>query len=306
MRFGISIPQSVAGGGFDPSALRDYLARAEQLGFDSAWTMEQVFGTVPHLEPVATLSYAAACTQRLRLGCAVFVTPLRNPVHLAKSLSTLDQLSRGRLDVGIGTGGRSREFAAFGVDPHTYVARFAEGLRVMKALWTQERVHLDGRFWQLDGAAMEPKPVQRPHPPIWFGAGAPASLHRAVRLGDGYIGAGSSTTAQFAENVRILREALAKQGRDPATFPIAKRVYVAVDDDTDRARRAIAAELDRYYGYGGRHGLAPVAVAGTPDECVAGLRAVVAAGAGMILLNPLVDHAAQLERLAAEVIPRLT
>ncbi|MEN3308003.1 MAG: hypothetical protein V7603_4205 [Micromonosporaceae bacterium] len=305
MRFGISIPQSVADGAFDPAGLRDYLARAEQLGFESAWTMEQVIGSIPHLEPVATLTYAAACTQRLRLGCAVFVSPLHNPLHLAKSLSTLDQLSRGRLDVGIATGGRTRMFAAFGVDPATFVARFTEGLRVMKALWTQPRVDIDGRFWQLDRVAMEPKPFQKPYPPIWFGAGAPASLRRAVRLGDRFFGAGSSTTAQFAEHVRVVRAALEEHGRDPASFPIAKRVYVAVDDDPDRARNRMADALDRYYGYRGRLGLAPVAVAGTPDGCVVGLRDVVAAGAGMILLNPLFDQRGQMERLAAEVIPRL-
>jgi probable F420-dependent oxidoreductase len=305
MRIGISIPQVVEDGGFDPAALRDYLARAEQLGFQSAWTLEQVIGTIPHLEPLSTLTYAAACTQRIRLGCAVLVTPLHNPVHLAKRLGTLDQLSRGRLDVGIGTGGRSRMFTAFEVDPDSYVARFTEGLRVMKALWTQPRVDFDGRFWRLAGAAMEPKPLQKPHPPIWIGAGAPAALRRAVRLGDGYIGAGSSTTEQFAANVRVLRESLAERGRDPDSFPVAKRVYVAVDDDPARARARMSDALDRFYGYGGRTGLIDVAVTGPPDACVAGLREVVAAGAGMILLNPLFDDAAQMERLAAEVIPHL-
>jgi probable F420-dependent oxidoreductase len=305
MRFGISIPQTVGDGAFDPGAFRDYLTRAEQLGFESAWTLEQIIGSVPQLEPLAALTYAAACTERIRLGCAVLVTPLHNPVHLAKRLSTLDQLSRGRLDIGVGTGGPHRMFAAFEVDPDTYVARFTEGLRLMKALWTQPRVTVAGRFWQLDGAAMEPKPYQKPYPPIWFGAGAPASLRRAARLGDGYLGAGSATTEQFAGYVRLIRAALAELGRDPDTFPIAKRVYVAVDDDPARARQRMSDALDRYYGYSGRAGLVSVAVTGPPDECVAGLREVVAAGAGTILLNPLFDDAAQLERLAAEVIPRI-
>ena len=108
MQFAISIPQHVADGAFDPGAMRGYLARAEELGFAGAWTQEQVLGTIPHLGPVETLTYAAACTGRIRLGCAVFITSLYSPVHLAKSLSTLDQLSLGRLEVGIGTGGRVR------------------------------------------------------------------------------------------------------------------------------------------------------------------------------------------------------
>src|SRR6266498_2425530 len=126
VRFAISIPQSVADGAFDPVGLHRYLTRAEVLGFESAWTHEQVVGTIPHMSSMEIMTYAAACTQRLRLGCAVFVTPLHNPVHLAKSLATLDQLSRGRIEVGVATGGRVRPFSAFGVDPDGLVARFTE------------------------------------------------------------------------------------------------------------------------------------------------------------------------------------
>src|SRR6266850_2523505 len=140
--------------------------------------------SIPQLQ---TLSYAAACTERIRLGCVVFVTPLHSPVHLAKDLSTLDQLSRGRIEIGVGTGGRQRMFSAFRVDPASLVARFNEGLRLMKALWTEPRVNFDGRFWQLKDAAMEPKPFQKPHPPIWFGASHPDALRRAVTHGNGFL-----------------------------------------------------------------------------------------------------------------------
>jgi probable F420-dependent oxidoreductase len=305
MRFAISIPQKVPDGTFDPIRLRDYLARAEELGFDSAWTGEQVIGSMPFLGPIETLTYAAACTQRLRLGCAALVSPLHNPVHLAKHVSTLDQLSHGRLDIGLTTGGRFRMFSAFDVDPASFVTRFTEGLGLMKALWTQDRVDFDGRFWQLRDAAMEPKPWQKPHPPIWFGATHPNALRRAVRLGNGFFGSGIATNAEFAEQVRSSREALEEHQRDPATFAIAKRVYIAVDDNADRARTRIADALDEFYGYFGLTGLAPVAVAGTPDDCLAGLHEVAEAGAQMILLNPLFDDLEQMERLATEVIPKL-
>jgi probable F420-dependent oxidoreductase len=305
VRFAISIPQQVADGTFDPAAMRAYLTRAEELGFASAWTQEQVIGTLPLLGPVETLSYAAACTERLRLGCAVLVTTLHGPVHLAKSLSTLDQLSRGRLEVGIGTGGR-RMFSAFGVDPESFVARFSEGLRLMRALWTEPQVDFDGRFWQLAGAAMEPKPFQKPGPPVWFGGSHPAALRRAVNHGDGFFGAGSVTTAQFAGQVQTVREELAAQGRDPAGFPIAKRVYIAVDDDAKRAREGMTAALSRVYAFLGTADLTPVSVWGPPDACARGLREVANAGARMILLNPLFDEARQMERLAAEVMPQVT
>jgi probable F420-dependent oxidoreductase len=294
----------VADGSFDPAAMRAYLARAEELGFESGWTQEQVLGTIPHLGPVETLTYAAACTERLRLGCAVFITTLHSPVHLAKSLSTLDQLSRGRLEVGVGTGGR-RMFSAFGVDPETFVSRFTEGLALMRALWTEPQVTFRGRFWQLDDAAMEPKPFQKPAPPVWFGANQPPALRRAVRLGDGFFGAGSTTTERFAGQVQIVRDELAQRAADPAGFPIAKRVYIAVDDDAERGRERMGEALGRLYGYFGLRDMTPVAVYGPPAACAAGLREVAAAGAGMILLNPLFDDAEQMERLAAEVVPQL-
>jgi probable F420-dependent oxidoreductase len=303
MRFAISIPQFVEGGAFDPDWMRAHLARAEELGFDSAWTQEQVLGVVPALSPMEAMTFAAACTERMRLGCVVFVTPLHNPVHLAKSLSSLDQLSRGRLDVGIGTGGGQRPFAAFGVDPHTFVGRFTEGLRLMKALWTEPRVTFEGRFWQLENAAMEPKPVQRPHPPIWFGANHPAALRRTARLADGFFGAGSTTTARFAEQVPLLRQELVEAGRDPATFPIAKRVYIAVDDDAERARRRMAEGLDFLYGQFGLRDTIAVAVTGPPAACVEGVRAVTDAGAELVLFTTLFDADEQMERLATEVVP---
>ncbi|HZB32064.1 MAG TPA: LLM class flavin-dependent oxidoreductase [Streptosporangiaceae bacterium] len=303
MRWSICIPQFVDGGAFDPVAFRDFLARAQAAGFESAWTVEQVLGPAPVLGPIETMTYAAACVDRMRLGCAVLVTSVHNPVHLAKSLSTLDQVSGGRLDVGIGTGGRSRMFSAFEVDPDDgLITRFTEGLRLMKALWTEPKVDFAGRFWRLEGAAMEPKPVQKPHPPVWFGGRAPAALRRAVRHGDGFIGGGSATTEDFAGQVAIVRRELDEQRRDPGGFGIAKRVYITVDDDAARARQQMAAGLVALYGDAGRR-LESAAVAGTPADCVRGLRAVADAGAEMILVHPLTDLAVQLERLVAEVIP---
>ncbi|MQA03933.1 MAG: LLM class flavin-dependent oxidoreductase [Streptosporangiales bacterium] len=304
MRFGISIPQLTTTNAFDPVAFRTYLTRAEELGFDSAWTMEQVLGATPFLAANEVLSHAAAVTERLRLGCVVYVAALHNPVHLAKTLSTLDQLSRGRLEAGLGVGAPRVQYSAYEVDPGTRVARLTEGLRLMKALWTQERVTFDGRFWQLDDAGMEPKPFQQPHPPVWFGASHPDALRRTARLADGFFGAGSSTTDQFVEQVPVVRRHLAEFDRDPAEFRIAKRVYIAVDDDADRARQRMDDALVAVYGEFGKR-LSPVAVVGPPDICVRELERVREAGAELILVNPLFDYAEQLERLAADVLPRL-
>jgi len=304
MQFAISIPQYARESRFDDDAFRAYLRRIEELGlFESAWAQEDVIGAAGSLAPLPTLTYAAACTERLRLGCAVFVLPLHNPLHLAKAISSLDCLSHDRVEVGVATGGRGRPFGAFGVDGDRPVARFNEALALMKVCWTEREINFDGRLWKLQGASMEPKPVQKPHPPVWFGGSAPAGMRRAVRHGNGFMGAGSQTTAQFAEQVKVVRAELSAQGRNPDTFRIGKRVYVHVEDDAARGRRRLEDALTRHYGRGG---WSEHILAGPAHACTAGIRAVAQAGAELILLNPLLEDAQQLERLAAEVIPALS
>jgi alkanesulfonate monooxygenase SsuD/methylene tetrahydromethanopterin reductase-like flavin-dependent oxidoreductase (luciferase family) len=307
VRFSISIPQRDTDG-FDGVGVRSYLRRAEELGFEGGWVMEQPIGPTPMIAPLELLAYAAACTTRLRLGVGVMVSSLHDPLQLAAAATAVDRLSYGRLDLGVAPGGGTRKFAAFGVAPETFVGYFTEGLELMKAAWSDApRITFAGRFRQVDDLPIQPKPVQRPHPPIWFGANAPAALARAVRLGDAFLGAGSSTTERFATAVRVLRQKLDEHGRDAAEFPIGKRVYLMVDDDSARARERVLAGLHQIYG--GMAGIDAVPVSGTPAEVAQGLRDVVEAGAQMILCNPVGDTVAedreQMERLAAEVLPQL-
>ena len=137
---------------------------------------------------------------------------------------------------------------------------------------------------------------------MWIGGSHRNALRRAVRIGHGFFGAGNRTTEVFAQQVQIIRRRLAERGRDSASFPIAKRVYIAVEDDAGVAQRRIATALEHLYG---TTGLEAVAVAGRPDTCIQGVSEVSEAGAGRILLNPLYDDAEQMERLAAEVVPAL-
>jgi alkanesulfonate monooxygenase SsuD/methylene tetrahydromethanopterin reductase-like flavin-dependent oxidoreductase (luciferase family) len=310
VRFSISIHQLDPGGvgGLAAAGMRDYLTRADELGFEGGWVLEQVVGEAPLLAPLELLAYAAACTDRLRLGVAVLVSSLHDPLQLASSVTAVDRLSHGRLDVGVAPGGGFRQFAAFGVDKATYISSFTEGLELMKAAWSdQPRVTFQGRFRQVDDLPIQPKPMQRPHPPIWFGGQAPKALARAVRHGDAFMGAGSSSTAKFGEAVKTVRHELVEQGKDPAHYRIGKRVYLMIDDDRARARERVHAGLHRIYG--AMPGVEAVPVSGTVDDVAAGLREVIDAGAEMILLNPvgrdLAEDREQMERLAAEVIPQL-
>src|SRR5258708_13934506 len=139
MRFAIAIPQFYADGEFDAEAFGAYLARAEELGFHSAWAQEQTLGSWPQLSPLEAMTFAAACTDRLRLGCVVFVSTLHNPVHLAKAIASLDQLSRGRIEVGVGSGGPVPPFAPLGPEPGPELARVTQGGALLNARWTRGR-----------------------------------------------------------------------------------------------------------------------------------------------------------------------
>jgi alkanesulfonate monooxygenase SsuD/methylene tetrahydromethanopterin reductase-like flavin-dependent oxidoreductase (luciferase family) len=307
MRFSISIPQfdvDIA----DGAALREYLRRAEELGFEGGWTLEQTIGPGPLIAPMELLAYAAACTDTLRLGVAVLITSLHDPLQLASIATAVDRLSNGRLDLGVAPGGGFRQFPAFGVDKSTFIGSFTEGLTLMKAAWSDDpTVTFDGRFRTVDHATVRPKPIQRPHPPLWFGGHAPAALARAVRHGDAFIGAGSSTIPDFAGVVTVLRRELDAQGKDPAPFTIAKRMYLMIDDDSARARVRVLAGLDTIYGP--RPGNADIAISGTPVQVTDAIQRVIAAGAQLVVFNPVGHSVAedreQMERLAAEVIPHL-
>jgi probable F420-dependent oxidoreductase len=298
---GIAIPQTNSP--VDARLIRRFLERAEELGYESVWVQEQIISDSPILEPVTLLAYAAALTSKVRLGTAVLLTVIRNPVQLAKSLASLDQLSRGRLTVGVGIGGPHVPERIFGISSERRARQFVEGLQVMKALWTQPRASFSGDFWRLENVPMEPKPLQRPHPPLWFGAREPVALKRAVRYGDGWMGAGSSSSADFIKQVGEVRRFLDEAKRDPVTFAISKRVYLAIDDDRARAER----RLREWFGvrYKNAEMAARVSVWGSVAECVDKLGQLVRAGAKHLLLNPVFDEIEQLELFAAEFLPHL-
>jgi len=283
MEFAIAVPQSYP----HPARIQRFLQRAEELPFAAVWCIEQVIGTAPVLESVTTLAYAAGLTQRLRLGIAVLLIAQRNPIDLAKSLSSLDVLSNGRLVVGVGLGASTRHYPAYGLSPEGRVSRFRENLDIMKRLWTEDRVTLQGRFSQLDGIPMQPKPVQKPRPPIWFGGHAEAALRRAVELGDGYIGAGSTPTKAFLQDIKHL----------PPDFPKAKRLYLALGDNLPRLREWFGAFYHK------PEMADEVAVWGSPQQIADEIRRLKAAGLEYVLLNPVFDEEAQMERLAKEVLP---
>ena len=302
-QFGIAIPQVSLTGEFDSSLISSFVARADALGYHSGWVQERMLGGLPTLDAIPLLTYAAAFSSRLKLGTSVMLTALSAPVPLAKSLAALDQLSGGRAIVGIGIGGGTGTYAAFGLPPQRKVTLFEEGIQLMKALWTEERVTFKGRFWQLDDLATNSAPVQKPHPPIWFGAHSEVALRRAVRMGDGWMGAGNSTTQEFRKEVTLLRRLLDEEGRDPATFALSKRVYVAVTKDKGVESERTKEWFASHYGSADR--ALDVTVIGTENECIERLAEVVSEGIDLLMLNPIFDQMEQAELLARDVLPKL-
>ena len=203
--FGIAIPQMFPDGKIDPPLIRDFVSRADALGYHSAWVQDHLLGDMPALDPIMLLSYSAGASTRMKLGTSVILSTFRNPILLAKRVATLDQLSGGRVILGIGLGGYTDVYPAFGLSAKGRVGRFEEGLSLMKKAWTEKEVTFHGRFWNMDGLSVQPKPFQNPYPPIWFGGYSEPALKRAVKLGDGWMGAGAIATSAFHRQSDIVR-----------------------------------------------------------------------------------------------------
>jgi probable F420-dependent oxidoreductase len=300
---GMAIPQSDGARPVQVPFLQQFLKRTEALGYDSVWTQEQILSDAPILEPVTIMTYAAALTSRVRIGSSVLLTVLRNPIQLAKSLSTLDHLSQGRITVGVGIGGPHVQESVFGPYTGKRSRRFVEGLQVMKALWTQPAATFKGESWQFESVAMEPKPLQKPHIPLWFGARTPIGLKRAVRHADGWMGAGSSSSADFVQHVGLLRQYCDEIKRNPATLPLSKRVYVAIDTDKARAERRLREWFAMRYKNADM--AVQVSLWGGRAEIIDKLGELIKAGAQHLLLNPVFDEMEHAEQLAQDVMSRL-
>jgi probable F420-dependent oxidoreductase len=291
---GVALPHRAAAV-IPPEIIGQVATMAEQRGFADLWVTENTLDHACSYDPTAILSFAAALTTRIRLGVAVVALPVRHPAHVAHQIASLDRLSGGRaiLGVGLGRQGHYRDFQVLG---ERRVRRLLEGIEVMRALWTQTSVSYHGELYQLDDAVLALKPVQRPHPPLWFGGEHPAALRRAAQLGDGWMGSGSQSLASFAVCVKTLTGELDRAGRDRAAFTVSKRVFLAVHDRPEAAR----AELEDWFDgiYGGRFRAADSGIGGTAAQVAEQLAELATLGLNHLVLNPVARYAEHLELLA--------
>lgn len=295
--FGVSLPHR-SPDAISVDTIRRVAQRAEALGFRDLWVTENTLDAVSSFDPVPLLTYAAAVTSKIRVGASVVVLAIHSPLLVAHQWATLDHLSGGRAILGVGLG-RAHHYRQFEVPEEGKVARFREEVALIKALWTQEKTTFHGRFYNIDGEMMQPKPVQKPHLPLWMGVGHPNAVRRTAELADGWMGSGGSSIAEFQRSVPILKEALADRGRDPEKFPISKRIFMAVDDNPAVARR----ELNRWFTevYHNPAGTDASGIHGTPEQVRERLEEVVAMGANHLMLNPVSCFGEQVEALAEVV-----
>ncbi|HEY6441493.1 MAG TPA: LLM class flavin-dependent oxidoreductase [Acetobacteraceae bacterium] len=294
--FGMSLPHR-SPDAIDMSDVRTVAQRAEALGFRDLWVTENTLDHVMCFDPVVVLTYAAAVTSRIRLGASVVVLAIHSPLMVAHQWATLDYVSGGRAILGVGLG-REHHYRQFEVPEEGRVRRFREEVELIRALCSQAEVNYRGKFYSLDEGTMSPKPVQTPLP-IWMGVGHPDAVRRTASIADGWMGSGGSSIAEFGRSVPVLREALEKAGRDPARFPISKRIFMAVDERPERAR----AELHRWFTevYHNPPGTDASGIHGTPAQVREKLEAVIAMGANHLLLNPVSRYAEQVEAVAEVV-----
>lgn len=236
MKIGFGAP--VSGAWATPENLTRFAQRADELGYASLWTFQRLLVPADReaepqyrsvLDPLLALAYAAARTSRIRLGVALINMPFTSPVQLAKQAATLDVLSGGRLELGLGIGWSPLEFAATGAAEDHRGARAEEYLAVLRALWSGGGDGFKGRFHTLPPGRMDPKPVQRPGPPILLGGVVPAALRRAGRLADGWLSRSATNLTSIGASVAVVREAAEGAGRDPQAVRVVVRGVIRPD-----------------------------------------------------------------------------
>ena len=249
MQFGVTVPNNW--GIEDVNQALAFGPLAEELGYDSVWVMDHLFNNgyirerlddKPYYHPLATLSYLAATTRRVRLGTSVLVLPYHNPVELAKYTATLDQMSGGRVTLGVGVGAMTEEFAALGIAMSERGALTNESIRVMRELWASPAPSYHSRRWNFDDLRFSPKPVQQPHIPLWIGGASPGALRRAARLGNGWHPSGV-TPEEYAAGRQQVRELAEQAGRDPDSLAWSARVEVEATAGPSSDRAALRARI---------------------------------------------------------------
>jgi probable F420-dependent oxidoreductase len=302
MRFGAQLSLK------PPAQQFELVQRIEALGFESVWTGDHVSFHGPIHESLTLLATFVPITRRIRLGTAVYLLALRPPAIAAKAAASLDVLSGGRLIFGVGVGGENpKEFELCGVPHRERGARVTEGIEVIRALWRDTPATFQGRFTRFESVSIDPKPVQRPGPPIWIGGRSDAALTRAGRQGDGWV----SYVVQperYAQSVDKIRAAAQAAGRSLGEFAFGHLGFITVGRDWESAKAVWAQSLSQRYAQDFEPLARKYGIIGTPEQCAEQIARFEAAGCNYLIVNAIgdpKDERDQIERIATDVLPLL-
>jgi alkanesulfonate monooxygenase SsuD/methylene tetrahydromethanopterin reductase-like flavin-dependent oxidoreductase (luciferase family) len=302
----------------------EFVRTARDLGYDSVFTINHFLGNLLTPQTISMTARLIDHSGSMTLGTGILILPLFHPVHVAEEFATLDQLSGGRIVLGVGTGYRKEEFDSFQVDHETRGGRLGEGVRLIRRLWSDERVDFEGKFYTVQGKRIGVPPLQPGGPKIWIGAGARPAIERAAKIGDAWFTPGNSPSPEYLpKHVRIYDDALRAAGKpvEGIERPIIKEMFV--HPDGDYARQLALEYLGREYAAYGEyealdwfksrwHELVENSlIVGDPDTVVAKVRAVAAHGFNHFVFRsfwggmPIALAQECLRTFAEQVRPRL-
>jgi len=285
--------------------LSAYVRAARDLGFKAISTNDHLIHSRPWLDAPTALAAALSGSGDMAVGTSVILAVVRGPVPMAKTLAAIDILSNGRLFVGLGPGSSARDYEIVALSYDERWKRFDEAIKVLRSLWSGDKAGFTGSFYSTAGIDLEPKPVQKPTPPIWIGSwGSDAGLRRVARLGDGWLASAYNTMPdQFGAALAKLQDQLKIFGKDPARFPNAlATMFMYITEDKSEAERVLSETLTAFL-------LRPIdqlrerLLVGSREVCTEKLAAYKAAGVQRVFVWPIKDEIEQLKIFQQKVAP---
>jgi alkanesulfonate monooxygenase len=265
------------------------------------WTIDRI--AYDNLEPLTVLAAAAGATQKIRLGTSVLLANLRHPTHVAKIVATLDFISNGRVTLGLGFGSREGDYKAVEVPFEHRGSRAVEQVELIKRLWTEDNVTHNGKFFKVENLTVGPRPIQRPHPPIWTGGSAEVALKRAGNWANGFI-CGSSAIPDFPSTWEKISQYARAAGRNPDEITKAGLTFMAIDDDHAKAVQKVEDYVMRYYGRL-RADVASTSLVGSPTAVAERVEAFLSRGLDTLIIGLADPDPRQLDLFGEKVLPRV-
>jgi len=284
-----------------PENVVNFAKKCEAMGCHSMWTIDRI--AYDNLEPLTVLAAAAGATQKIRLGTSVLLGNLRHASHAAKIVSTLDFISNGRVTLGLGFGSRENDYRAVEIPFEHRGSRAVEQVQLMKRLWTEDNVTFKGKFYNLENLSVGPKPIQKPHPPIWTGGSAEVALKRAGSWADGFI-CGSSAIPEFPSTWEKIASYAKAAGRDPNKISKAGLTFMAIDEDQSKAVKTVEDYVMRYYGRL-RADVANTSLVGAPAAIAERIGAFLSRGLDTLIIGVADPDPRQLDLFGENVLPKI-